>query len=208
MRKKQLGAAPEDRPTAVERRAGRLRAQPGFRTAAIAFVLTVLLGIGGSAAYAYWSQSRSGTITGTTVPPVLPAPGVLACETGSPNRVEWAPVAAADPEAVYILTFELPSRTRKVSYAVKLDAPLNSRKRHSVEPTKLSELFEAFGDAGSIYKPVDLIVSVRTGIVRVPPVTKAAVAIAEADILVEPEGSATLHMKYYSAGVWGNYPCR
>jgi hypothetical protein len=45
---------------------GWVRAQPGFRTAVIAFVLTVVLGIGGTAAYAYWSQSAAIAITATT----------------------------------------------------------------------------------------------------------------------------------------------
>ena len=44
----------------------RLRALPGFRTAGVAFVLTVALGIGGTIAYAYWSQSMTVSITGTT----------------------------------------------------------------------------------------------------------------------------------------------
>lgn len=43
-----------------------LRAQPGFRTAVIAFVLTVVLGVGGTAAYAYWSKSVPVSITGST----------------------------------------------------------------------------------------------------------------------------------------------
>ena len=67
MSRKQLGAAP-DAESAPGEHVGwfaRLRAQPGFRTAAVAFVLTVALGVGGPAAYAVWSQSTSGKITGT-----------------------------------------------------------------------------------------------------------------------------------------------
>lgn len=45
---------------------GRLRAQPGYRTAILAFVLTVILGVGSTVAYAYWNQSTTITVTGST----------------------------------------------------------------------------------------------------------------------------------------------
>ncbi|MCC3269668.1 hypothetical protein MUG94_05010 [Arthrobacter gengyunqii] len=70
MSKKQLGAAQggENEPGEGQRSGWteRLRALPGFRMAAVAFVLTVVLGIGSTIAYAYWSQSTSVAITGTT----------------------------------------------------------------------------------------------------------------------------------------------
>lgn len=87
MRKKQLGAAPGDDSGSQGRpKLGayeRLRAQPGFRTAVVAFVLTVVLGIGSTAAYAYWSQSTSTAITGTTRPeqPPVPPPSTLPANT-------------------------------------------------------------------------------------------------------------------------------
>lgn len=70
---------------------GRLRTQPGFRTASIAFVLTVVLGIGGTAAYAYWSQSATVNITATTrsnLPAntaVVTAQPALATRPGTPS---------------------------------------------------------------------------------------------------------------------------
>lgn len=76
MSKKQLGAAPEDEtsPEAEKRSGwfGRLRAQPGFRTAAVAFVLTVVLGIGSTVAYAYWGQRNTVTQLVTTERQELP----------------------------------------------------------------------------------------------------------------------------------------
>ena len=81
------------------RRSGlaRLRAQPGFRTAVIAFVLTVVLGIGGTAAYAYWSQSAAVTIKATTrsdLPAnttLIGAQPVLAARPGLPSFGQCKP---------------------------------------------------------------------------------------------------------------------
>lgn len=76
----------------------RLRAQPGFRTAAVAFLLTVVLGAGSTVAYAYWSQSTPVAISGTTrseVPagtsPVTANP-VLAARPGAPTGQTCAAV--------------------------------------------------------------------------------------------------------------------
>lgn len=77
MSKKQLGAPDEDRASSDQRSGwiGRLRAQPGFRTATIVYILVVALGLGGTVAYASWSRSAPGTISGQagTAGPVLPA---------------------------------------------------------------------------------------------------------------------------------------
>ena len=74
MSKKQLGAVSDGEPAARGPRTwfSRLRAQPGFRTAAVAFVLTVVLGVGGPAAYAWWSQSSQVQISGATARQPLP----------------------------------------------------------------------------------------------------------------------------------------
>lgn len=76
MSKKQLGAAPEEENGVAAAKGpgwfGKLRAQPGFRTAAVAFVLTVVLGIGSTAAFAYWSQQNTVTQSVTTVRDELP----------------------------------------------------------------------------------------------------------------------------------------
>lgn len=53
----------------------RLHSVSGFRTAVVAFVLTVVLGIGGTAAYAYWSKSTAVVITGTTRSDLPPGTG-------------------------------------------------------------------------------------------------------------------------------------
>ncbi|WAP51138.1 hypothetical protein OL239_14810 [Arthrobacter sp. ATA002] len=79
MSKKQLGAAPgdENRAGTVDSRSwfGRLRAQPGFRAAAVAFVLTVVLGIGSTVAYAYWGQRNTVAQSVSTVRADLPVLG-------------------------------------------------------------------------------------------------------------------------------------
>ena len=74
MSKKQLGAVEgvENECEAGLSWFRRLRAQPGFRTATLVFALTVVLGIGSTAAYAYWSQTAQVQIAGTTVRPPLP----------------------------------------------------------------------------------------------------------------------------------------
>lgn len=84
MSKKRLGAAEiGDGERDSGRRPGRIerfRALPGFRTAAVAFVLTVVLGVGSTLAYAYWSQSSPVQITGSTARPPLPVvAGDLQC---------------------------------------------------------------------------------------------------------------------------------
>ncbi|GAA3289555.1 hypothetical protein ACFFON_16050 [Arthrobacter citreus] len=100
MTEKQLGAAPGEQgsPEAGTKPGwyGRLRTQPGFRTAVVAFVLTVVLGIGGTAAYAYWSQSTSTAITGTTRPeqPPVPPPSTLPANTAG---LTAKPALAARP---------------------------------------------------------------------------------------------------------------
>ena len=65
---------PKSAPTTI-RRTG-LRALPGFKTAAVAFVLTVLLSSGG-VAIAKWNQSATATIditAGAAAPTVKPTP--------------------------------------------------------------------------------------------------------------------------------------
>lgn len=75
MSKKQSGAASGDDYVSAEGRGrfARLRSQPGFRTAAVAFVLTVVLGIGGSAAYAYWSLRAEANLVVVTARADLPS---------------------------------------------------------------------------------------------------------------------------------------
>ena len=68
----------------------RLRRQPGFRTAAIAFVLTVVLGVGGTAAYAFWGARSTASFTVTAdVPAPAPTPEEPALPPG--------PVLIANP---------------------------------------------------------------------------------------------------------------
>lgn len=68
---------PNEQPDPAQPKPGvlqRFRRLPGSRTAAAAFVLTVALGIGGPAAYAWWSQQGSAAITVTAGAPTPPAP--------------------------------------------------------------------------------------------------------------------------------------
>lgn len=108
MSEKQLGAAPgEENARDVGRRVGwfgRLRAQPGFRTASIAFVLTVVLGIGSTAAYAYWSQRNTVTQSVNIVRQPLPAVAKPQCNDRYLfTTVGWSPPAGMPSDAVYIV---------------------------------------------------------------------------------------------------------
>ena len=197
MSKKQLGAAQGGEADPQPERLGwvsRLRAQPGFRTAAIAFVLTVVLGVGGTAAYAYWSQQTVVTISGSTAYS-LPAPSAAICVTATPNRVEWAPVPGVDPEARYILTFQ--ARGESVSYAV----PLGST---SVQPSTLSGLRDEFG--APLGSRIPLTVTMRTAVVATD--NKNVVRIRDELVAAAPKSdvSAPLQM-FYSTTLWTNYPC-
>jgi len=78
----------------------RLRAQPGFKTAAVAFLLAVALGIGAPAAYALWSASTSLSLqvrTAAPPGPVLP-PGT--------SLISAQPAYADRPGPVPSLTCE------------------------------------------------------------------------------------------------------
>lgn len=196
MSEKQLGAAQKKDPEAEEQNRWfrRLRALSGFRTAVLAFVLTVVLGVGGTAAYAYWIQKTDIAISGSTGYS-LPVPTAARCVTATPNRVEWSPAAGVDPEAKYILTFQ--ARGQSVSYAV----PLTSV---SVEPSALSALREEFGATFASRYP--LTVTMRTAIV-----TTAGRGITQIgdDVVaksLKSEASAPLQM-FYSTTLWTNYPC-
>ncbi|MCC3302958.1 hypothetical protein [Arthrobacter sp. zg-Y895] len=182
--------------TVTETRPGpfrRLRAQPGFRTAAVVFVLTVVLGLGGPAAYAYWSQSTAVTITGLPTAKVqTPAPPV--CTTRAlANEISWPAVTDVDPDVVYVLSFAVNGRTK--TYAVP-------RSTTTVKPVYLSGLSDALGRTP--YDKVPLAVTLRTATVKkdVPSVTP----ISEGDILA-PSQASTLQMFYYAPPGLLGYPC-
>ncbi|MCC3272983.1 hypothetical protein MUK71_05250 [Arthrobacter zhangbolii] len=178
---------------------GRLRRQPGFRTAVIAFIVTVVLGLGGTAAYAYWSASTAATIT-VTPKAKLPVPAKPVCIDHLPNRIEWQPVPDAEPDARYIVTFHTPTTkpARSVSYAV----PVSSQRLFLV-PYTLPGLDEALGWVGGHQTPLH--VTVRTALVTTP--RNEIVQIPETQILHQSEPSSVLEMGYYNL-VNGNFPCR
>jgi len=104
-----------------------LRAQPGFKAAAVAFLMTVILGGGTIAAVANWQQSSTATIAITAgALPTIPPPG--------PGTVVIAPALAVRPEAmvgtysctlnkhqsVTDFTFTWPAAANATSYAVNL----------------------------------------------------------------------------------------
>ena len=175
---------------------GRLRRQPGFRTAAVAFLLTVVLGLGGTAAYAYWSASTAANISVT--PTIrLGTPSGLACEWSSdPNRIYWnaVPDTAVDSDVVYLLTFTQGSRTK--SYAVP-------RGTTSAQPAKLPNLQEALGQTQLERRA--LTVTLQTAIVR-QPVGRHPVESGANDVVVASPTASTLQMYYYTS-LWANYPC-
>ncbi|MCQ1987806.1 hypothetical protein [Arthrobacter sp. zg-Y844] len=194
-RKTQQGAA-AGTDAVTETRPGplrRLRAQPGFRTAAVVFVLTVVLGLGGPAAYAYWSQSTAVTISGLPTAKVQ-TPAAPVCTTRVlANEINWTAVTDVDSDVVYVLSFAVNGRTK--TYAVP-------RSTTMVKPVYLSGLSDALGRTP--YDKVSLTVTLRTATVKkdVPSVTP----ISEGDVLSASQAS-TLPMFYYSPPGLLAYPC-
>ncbi|KAD3515275.1 hypothetical protein GD627_13435 [Arthrobacter yangruifuii] len=124
---KQLGAAPEAETEPVKGSGwfARLRAQPGFKTAAVAFVLTVILGVGGPAAYAYWSASTNVVVSGSTARPVLPAvAGDASCNQPfgvGVVRIFYPRVAALPPDASVVASVVINGSSKPRLYAVPND---------------------------------------------------------------------------------------
>lgn len=185
----------EQEPETGTGRLARLRGLPGFRTAAVAFVLTAVLGLGGTAAYAYWSASTAATITVT--PTVgFGTPSGLACEWhADPNKIYWnaVPETAVDSDVVYLLTFTQGSRTK--SYAVPL-------RTTSVQPARLPGLQEALGQTQLERRP--LTVTLQTAVVR--QVLDRPAESGGNDVVAVSPTSSVLQM-YYSTSIWANYPC-
>ncbi|WP_104055261.1 MULTISPECIES: hypothetical protein [unclassified Arthrobacter] len=203
MSKKQLGAA-QGHGSELEdaKRAGwfvRFRALPGFRAAAVAFVLTVVLGVGSTVAYAYWSQSKPGSIAGV-LGYALPPPTEVVCKEEFRNRVVWTPVAGLDPDARYIVTFQIdPKKT--AAYAVpQTGSP-------EVVPYTLPGLDDALGTRSSL-NPAKLTVKVETAIVANP--NTATVPITDTQIVQRSDTFAEVSpsMRYYTILLKGNYPCK
>ncbi len=186
MSKKQPEAAPEGQ-SALNRRPGwlrRLRAQPGFRTAVIVFFLTVAVGAGGPAAYAYWSQSTQGEITGTAAVPVTPIPDARCLNY--PVRIGLS-ATGADRDARYIVTFTANNwGQRSTTYAL----PVGTQ---SVDP---SDLELGFGYTVSVSIPATA--TVRTAVVR-PNVSSGTVRVTDADLLWPSKESATVNLWYSSS---------
>ena len=214
MSKKQLGAASGG--GAINRDSQswlrRLRAQPGFRTALIAFCLTVVLGIGGSAAYAYWSLRADANLTMATAPPELPIPADAKCELGrgsEPNRVEWPHVKGAHPEARYIVSFEAVDLKKTVYFSVPMNYSSlglkNEPYNRSIQPYYLSDLRSTFGATGGSWER--LRVSVQTGLLTSATSATAPEKIRKDQILRTSEGSSQFDMYYWTFLV-AAFPCQ
>lgn len=159
MSKKQLGAASEHDPTSAGGSGwfARLRRQPGFRTATIAFVLTVTLGIGGTAAYAYWSQSVQATISATTVNLPMVAERPTCNRWSVPTKLEWKRPVDMPPDAYFIVEFIQTNKNK---------APLTlAMVENVIEPYNLRAGKEDFNSwmGGSYASPTNISMSVRVG---------------------------------------------
>lgn len=79
----------------------RLRAMPGFTAAVVAFCLTVVMGAGGTYAYALWNQSARAAINVSTGEP---SPFTITCDdsAGDTATLEW--VATGAERYSYIIT--------------------------------------------------------------------------------------------------------
>lgn len=125
MSRKQRGAASEGEHTGAERGwFDRLRSQPGFRTAFVAFCLTVILGVGAPAAYALWSSSVTANLSVTTAKPPLPELlGDMRCGWNGPPLVsnviitQPRPASSLPAGAVTIMTID-DSKGGKTTHAL------------------------------------------------------------------------------------------
>lgn len=170
-RKTQQGTAehPADRAEAPSGRFGRVRALPGFRTATVAFILTVVLGFGGTAAYAYWSVSTTTTIS-VTPTAAVPKPPPPVCDYF--DNIWWPKVQGADKSAVHVITFTVGAVTK--SYAVPLYFA-------GVDLSALPGLDTALGSTGG--KAVEMTVSRRTAVLMeniswITPVLESDLAVS------------------------------
>lgn len=110
--------------------AGRLRLLPGFRTAVVVFLATVLVGGGTLAAVANWQQSATATIAITAGAPAAPPPAgtvvtanpVLAVRPTvlDPEQVTCQPVPAQPTDKSADIKFTWPAAGRATSYVVTL----------------------------------------------------------------------------------------
>ena len=174
----------------------RLRAQPGFRTAAVVFVLTVVLGLGGPAAYAYWSQSTAVTISGKTAPPVTPVPTGASCMNGFlTGRIVLPAMTTADPEARYIVTFTSKQLNAPVSYAL----PQSVVSGGSIQPIELGSLVLALGLTEG--QTVAVNATVKTAILKSPRDTVTWVTAQ--DLLFPSSEAGPLAMNYSTTKRYG-----
>lgn len=124
MNRKQRGAATEGDVTGAERGwFERLRSQPGFRTAFVAFCLTVILGVGAPAAYALWSASVTGSVSVKTIQPPLPAiTGNLQCVQPFGVGVvsmRYTKPAQLPAGAHVVAAVTIPGKSAPIHYAVQ-----------------------------------------------------------------------------------------
>ncbi|MET4059059.1 hypothetical protein ABIB35_000588 [Arthrobacter sp. UYP6] len=172
----------------------RFRKLPGFRTAAVAFALTIGLGIGGTAAYAYWNQLTPVSITGQAMQPSIPIPADVRCQSAFINRIEWPNAAGIDPEARYIVTFDSKLLDNPVTYALPRGAL-------RIEPYYL----DLKDELGYSFREYPVTVTVQTAILKNP--STATVRIAPSDLLFSSERSTPVMMGYQNLGIAG-FPCR
>lgn len=202
-RKTQQGAA-EHPETGDGRRPGvfgRLRRQPGFRTAVIAFIVTVVLGLGGTAAYAYWSASTAATIMVTPKANLGTPPAKPVCHDGPlPNEIRWPAVTGADKDVVYLVSFTVEGTTKL--YALPTNGKYVVQGNVVIQPATIRSLQHAFGQTTAQKLP--LTVTLRTATVK--PAVGSLVPITEADV-IEQSAPQVLQM-FYSTTFWGNFPCR
>lgn len=198
MGKKQLRAAPEHGPVSPKQCGWvtRLRAQPGFRTAAVAFFLTVALGAGGPAAYAWWSASSSGAITGTTVAPETPVPSIGTCDNlyllGA--RIALPAQATADPEARVVLTF----RSARLKNPILVALPQSARTAQAVQPIGLGLVPDLGSTNGRL---ADVTVTAQTAILKSPKTD--SVRVTGTDFVHPPSReSAPVSLTYFTTPLY------
>lgn len=134
----------------------KFRELPGARLAVAAFLVTVVVGLGGPPAYAWWSQQGNAEITARSGKLVTPsAPGTLRChEPGNGNNVRpfttvsW-PIASGNGAVLDVVALGSNGKERKGvrSYAIP---PQTTEVRLADLPGVVSWLDATSGNSGKL----------------------------------------------------------
>lgn len=201
MNRKQRGAATEEEVTGEEHGwFARLRAQPGFRTAFVAFCLTVILGVGAPAAYALWSSTITANVTVKTAKPPLPVVGKPTCNDRGTTTVSWAvPPGGLPKGSVYLVQVsKIAPKSGTATYAFS--------DRTSFTPSTFTIGSHNFDDwmDGRFFNPTSALVTVSVAELRTPQTVTSPILVSEpaTQIIRQSEVSPGTTLRSKSTEVW------